>query len=111
MAKECPQCHMKPCMGGSGSGSCVGGRPSAVEEVRSLVKRRYGALPDGIPPTKIKINGKDATQALEGVTKADADAWIKRMGDTAKPGTKKRHYESKPDPDHPGKVILYFVED
>lgn len=23
MAKECPNCHMKPCMGGKGVGSCV----------------------------------------------------------------------------------------
>lgn len=30
-AKECPACHMKPCIGGKGPGSCVGGKKGAGE--------------------------------------------------------------------------------
>jgi hypothetical protein len=26
MARECPSCHMKPCMGGKGDNSCTGGK-------------------------------------------------------------------------------------
>lgn len=32
MAKECPECGQKPCMGGGGVGSCIGGKSKTAGE-------------------------------------------------------------------------------
>lgn len=81
--------------------SCCGGKGNHVPGCESA----------GPAPAPREPLSKGHRERVVGdLSKETADAWIKRMGNKAEGGGP-RHYEREPDPDNPGKFILYVVKD